>query len=67
MTDEDSKFEMWDYWRDKKDYVRALEDYYPEISATNIGLQIALQQIRSAHLTIDYVMEELKKAEEDND
>jgi hypothetical protein len=52
--------DMWEYWRDKKDYVYALENYYPQLLQDNKDLQLAVSNINNAERTIDKIFEELR-------
>ncbi len=57
-------YHMWCYWRDKKDYEEALNDYFFVTLKNNPQLQLALAQLQNAKVTIDAIMQMFEDTDE---
>lgn len=56
---------MWTYWRDKKGYERALEEYFSETLLSNPYLANLNMQLKMVKAAIDCEMANLASEEED--
>lgn len=50
---------MWEYWRDKKGFDAAVDEYFAEMFAADPRLSLALAQVKNGMVAIDQRMREL--------
>lgn len=55
---------MWEYWRDDKGYENALRDYYSKALKSDHRVRDALQGLKNAEATIDFIMDQYEIEED---